>query len=110
MKIEKFYKPEFFGLDKDKDEDILKEEWLQIKDIREGEIFFECECGKNYQLEAVEDAKEIDNGWICKVKDSSNKIFEFFISANTEYKKINLFRIPQIISINDNGDIGFFVE
>jgi len=90
----------------------LGENWvdyyLEVSNIKKGETLYECERGYNYQLEALEDAKRIQNGWICKVRNAHNEIVELYVSADTQHHGPNLFRSPQYLtSDKDKGSVYF---
>lgn len=72
--------------------------YLKIKDIRKGDVFYECEQGVNYKLVATTNARRISDGWYCNVKNSDGESFEFFVSDNTNHPGPNLFREPQYIT------------
>lgn len=84
----------------------LGENWedyfLEIRSIKKGELFYECEKGFNFQLKALEDAKREKDGWYCKAQNTKNEIVEIFVSANTQYHGPNLFRAPQFLTCDDN--------
>ena len=86
--------------------------YLELKNLQKGDIFYECESrtGANYELKALEDAKKIKNGWICKVQTSDNQVMEFFVSANTSYIGPNLFRAPQYLTQLENGKYAYVVK
>ena len=86
--------------------------YLEIKQLRKGDIFYECESrtGENYELRAIEDARKTRNGWICKVETSDKKVVEFYVSANTTYNGPNLFRSPQNLSFIDGKGYVYIVH
>lgn len=59
-------------------------DYINLKEIKKGDRFYECERGENLLLEALSDAKKVENGWKCLAK-SSKGIMELFVSASTEY-------------------------
>jgi len=88
-----------------------KDFYLEIKELKKGDIFYECTShGENYELKALEDAKKIRNGWICKVQTSEKEIMEFYVSANTSYVGPNLFRAPQHLSMLENGQYAYIIK
>lgn len=90
----------------------LGENWvdyyLEISNIKKGELFYECEKGFNYQLKALEDAKRASDGWYCKVQNTNNEVVELFVSADTQHHGLNLFRVPQYLTCdNEKGSVYF---
>lgn len=93
-----------YGVDflRPKDFSNLGEEWsdiyLEVKNIRKGDVFYECERGNNYQLVALTSARRISDGWYCIAKNSSGEKVEIFVSEMTQHPGPNLFREPQYFS------------
>lgn len=83
----------------------LGENWidyyLEISKIKKGETIYECEKGYNYQLKALEDAKQVNDGWYCKVQNTQNEVVELFVSADTQYNRTNLFRAPLYLTCDE---------
>jgi hypothetical protein len=92
----------------------LGENWvdyyLEISNIKKGETLYECEKGYNYQLKALEDAKRVQDGWICKVQNSRNEIVELYVSADTQYHGPNLFRAPQYLTSDEEKGSVYFIH
>lgn len=86
--------------------------YLELKNLKKGDIFYECESrtGTNYELKALEDARKTKNGWICKVQTTNNEIVEFYVSANTSYIGPNLFRAPQNLTQLEDGRYAYVVK
>lgn len=92
-----------------------KEEYLdyfvQIKNLRKGDVFYECsESGENYELRVVENPKKTGEGWFCLVETLAGDILDFFVSANTSYKKINLFWAPIHLSQLESGEYAYVIR
>ena len=89
-----------------------KDYYLELKQLRKGDIFYEClsRNGENYELRAIEDARKTRNGWICKVQKIDEEIVELYVSANTTYNGPNFFRAPQHVSRLDNGKYVYVVK
>jgi len=89
----KFLKPKDFAN--------LGEEWtdvyLEVKNIRKGDVFYECERGSNYRLVALTSARRISDGWYCIVENSEKEKFEIFMSEMTNRPGPNLFWEPQFV-------------
>jgi hypothetical protein len=75
--------------------------YLEVSNIKKGETLYECNYGKNIQLRALSDAKKIKDGWICYVENLEGEKCELFMSANTSYKGVNLFRAPQYLDFDE---------
>ena len=87
LKPRDFYFGEEFG---EEFEDI----YVEIKNIRKGDVFFECERGENYKLVAVTNARRINDGWYCVVENTQKERAELFVSEMTEHPGPTLFREP----------------
>lgn len=84
----------------------LGENWvdyyLEISNLKQGQVFYECERGINYQLKALEDAKKLEDGWYCKVQNTQNEVVELYVSATTmSYPGPNFFRTPQYLTCDE---------
>jgi len=92
----------------------LGENWedyfLELESIKEGETLYACEMGVNYQLKALEDAKETIDGWYCKVQNTQNEIVELYMSADTKYHGLNLFRAPQYLTRDEEKGSVYFIH
>ena|ERR1035437_359433 len=86
--------------------------YLELKQLRKGDIFYECSTrsGENYELIAIEDARKTRNGWICKVKKNDEEIVEMYVSANTTYNGPSLFWAPQNLSQLESGKYAYLVK
>ena len=94
----KIISPDLFKLDGD-----WKDFYLEIKDLKKGDVFYESDNRNafNYELKAIDDARKTNNGYACKVKTLNGEIVELYMSANTTYVGPNLFKIPQILDYID---------
>lgn len=92
----------------------LGENWvdyyLEVSSIKKGETLYECERGFNYQLQALEDAKRVQDGWICKVQNTHNEIVELYVSADTIHHGPNLFRAPQYLTSDESEGSVYFIH
>jgi hypothetical protein len=87
----KFLKPkDFYNLGENW-EDI----YIEVKNIKRGDVFFECERGNNYQLKALTGARRISDGWYCIAETISGEKVEIFMSDMTQHPGPNLFREPR---------------
>lgn len=82
---------------------------LDVRKIKKGDIFYECEKGINYKLIAISNAKKVGDGWYCLVKNSSGKKYQIFISNITNYPCSNLFKEPQFLT-KINNKIIYLIE
>ena len=94
--------------------DFGREEWseinLEIKNIKKGDIFYECERGVNYQLTAVTDSQESNEGWMCLVKDKNGEMHELYISNNTNYRGPNFFVEPLFVTKDEDKGIVYLID
>jgi len=91
----------------------LGEDWndiyLQVKNIRKGDVFFECERGSNYQLIALTSARRIGDGWYCIAQNSAGRKVEIFVSDMTQHPGPNLFREPQYVA-EHNKELVYIID
>lgn len=80
----------------------IGEDWsdvyLEVKNIRRGEVFFECDRGINYKLTALTSARRINDGFYCLAETVDKEKIEIFMSDKTSHPGPNLFREPQYIT------------
>lgn len=92
----------------------LGEEWrnyfLELEEVRKGDVFYECERGVNYELKAISDAILTNDGWVCMAKNKKGKVVELFVSGNTEYNAVNFFRTPQHLTKCEEKGCVYFIE
>ena len=81
--------------------------FLFLNQIKKGDVFYDYERGVNIKMEALSDAKEINEGWSCKVKTSKGEQFIYAIE-NTYYKPI-FFWFPYYSSYNSSEKNLIFV-
>jgi hypothetical protein len=72
--------------------------YLEVKNIRKGDVFFECVRGVNYKLVALTSARRINDGWYCIAENTEREKIEIFYSEMTKYPGPNLFREPQYLT------------
>lgn len=62
------------------------EKYLNIKNLRKGDIFYECERGFNIKMTALENSRRIKepwkDGWTCKVLLDGGNTIEIFECIN----------------------------
>jgi len=91
----------------------LNEEWsdtyLEVKNIRKGDVFFECERYNNYQLVALTNARRISDGWYCIAENLMKEKVEIFVSEMTQHPGPNLFREPQYVT-EVNKEIVYVID
>ena len=51
---------------------------INIKDLKVGQVVWECESGRNSRLLVKEPPYEAENGWKCRVETSDEEEFELF--------------------------------
>jgi hypothetical protein len=102
--IVKFLKPKDFN---------LGENWtdifVEVKDIRKNDVFYECFRGKNKKLVALTSARRISDGYYVIVKDDNGNIAEIFYSEFTDYPAPSLFLEPQYLTKIDK-EVVYLVE
>lgn len=96
MEKTKFIRPEECNLGEN-----WENYYLEINNIKKGEILYECFNGKNIKLKAIGDAKKNDYGWICDVESVRGEIVRLFLSADTKYNRVNLFRAPLYLEYDE---------
>ena len=104
MQKQKNYSPSVFQ------EDILDENpFVQLHEIKEGDVFYECERGLNVEMKALGDARRTRNGWFCKVKTTQG-IMNIYSSATQTMYGPNLYRTPYYITTNEKNESVFLIE
>lgn len=96
MKKTEFIKPEECNLG-----DNWIDYYIEMNSIKRGDTFYECNGGKNIKLKAVSDAKKNDYGWVCVVENLEGSVVELFVSADTKYNGVNLFRAPLYLEYDE---------
>lgn len=69
---------------------------LEIKNIKKGDIFYECEAGYNMQFLALEDAKRIDDGWGFKGQGIQG-VVDFYVADGYSHYGPKLYSQPEYI-------------
>ena len=91
----------------------LGENWsdiyLEVKNIRKGDIIFECIRGENHKLLALTSARRISDGFFVVVQNDEGNIGEIFYSDFTSYPAPNLFREPQYLT-EINKELVYLIE
>lgn len=84
----------------------LDDAYIEVKDLKRGDVIFECEKGENLYLQAVTDAQPIGSGWVCMVQDFKGHQHEIYVSGGTKslYTPM-LYKVPQYL---DNDATGKF--
>ena len=72
--------------------------YLEVKNIRKNDIFFECIRGVNYRLIALTSARRINDGFYAVALNSLGEKVEIFYSEFTSYPGPNLYREPQYLT------------
>ena len=86
--------PKDFDLDS---EDCL-DTYIEVKNIRKGDIFYECIRGENHQMIALTNARRISDGWYCVAKNVEGEKAEIFYSDFTKYPGPNFHSEPQYLT------------
>lgn len=71
---------------------------LHIKDIRNGDEFYECEIGQNIKWTALEDAREVREesrqGYVVAVRGENEKEMELFEAYEPYGYGLRLYTVP----------------
>jgi hypothetical protein len=78
------------------------EVFLEVKNIRKGDVFFECERGVNHRLVALTSARRVNDGFYVVAETSSNEKVEIFYSEFTSYPAPNFYREPQYLTQHED--------
>lgn len=103
MKNSKFLKCNVF----DKLEDL---DSVNFKEIKKGDVFYECDFGKNFELTALENTRKRKDGWSCLVITIDGDVVELFLANNTSFNRMNLYYNPLYGGKNEKNKYGFLVE
>lgn len=79
--------------------------YLKVKDIRRGDVFYECDRGENYKLKALTNARRINEGWYVIAKTKDGKRVDIYASEKTTHPGPNLYREPQYFFAEKKGKI-----
>lgn len=72
---------------------------LKIEDIKKGDVFYECEGGKNYKMTAMEDTRHLDatektfEGWELQAECEGNPT-RLYVTKNHEHYGPKLYSEP----------------
>lgn len=81
---------------------------IELKDIKKGDVFYECVSGWNVKMEALENARRkigkqkgvtgelLQNGYACRVKTTEGKI-EIYEHINPAGYGLRLYESPQYL-------------
>ena len=83
--------------------------YLKVKNVRRGDLFFECEKGVNYKLTALTNARRISDGWYFIAMNSFGEKVEIFASEMTQHPGPNFFKEPQYVT-EYNKEIVYIIE
>lgn len=87
---------------------------IGLKDIRKGDVFYECEKYKNYELVALENPKRIGETWKCQVlRTTTGETMEMVsteIEGDLNVFAPNIFRYPVFLSQNEKGKNYYIIE
>jgi len=83
--------------------------YVEIRELKKGDVFFECENGSNIQLEATEDARKIKRGWMCLAKNNQGEQVELYVADKTKYHGPNFFKSPQFITNDEEAGYVYMI-
>lgn len=69
---------------------------IEIKDIKKGDIFYECEYGENVQFIATSDPYREDGGWTIKGRGVNGE-FDFYVRDGYSHYGPKLYWQPEYI-------------
>lgn len=76
---------------------------MYIKDLKKGDIIWECQSGYNIQMKCLEDVRivhdEGKNGYACNVILKDDSIIELFESFDAGAYSLRLYDSPQYFEI-----------
>lgn len=72
----------------------VRQTMVRLRDIRKGQVFWECESGSNDQFTAVEDAALTPRGWSVMATDIGLNNVEFFEAFGHE-GSLRIYHHPQ---------------
>jgi hypothetical protein len=89
----------------------LEQEHIDIRDVRKGDIFYECsEKHGNFELKALHDPKRSVDGWKCRVQNKTHGEVVIIVSDEKVGEQNLFFRYPQVIEENEKGEKGYFIN
>jgi len=90
-----------------------KENWtdlyVDIKSIKNGDVFFECEHNENFKLIALTNSVKLKDGWYCIVLNRRNEKVTLFYSNDTDFQTPNLFYEPQNHSYSEKNELVYCI-
>ena len=75
-----------------------EEVFIKVKDIRRGDIFYECERFINHKLIALTSARRVSDGFYIIAEDIEGEKVEIFYSEYTNYPSPSLYKEPQYLT------------
>jgi hypothetical protein len=86
--------------------------FLDLKNLKKGDVFYECyfKSGKNYELKLKENPVLLKNGIECIVETLNGDEVDIYISGDTEYKHLNLFKVPQNLTKIDDKKFVYIIS
>jgi len=70
---------------------------VKLKDVKKGDVLYECESGENYELTVLTNPRRINDGRYCVVENKEGEKFEIFMSEKTDYP-VNIFWAPRFLT------------
>ena len=84
--------------------------YLKVKDIRRGDVFYECERGENYKLKSLTNAQRMNEGWYVIALTKNGHKVEIYASEKTTHPGPNLYREPQYFLAEKKGKIVYQIN
>lgn len=83
-----------------------------LKRLKKGDVFYECyfKSGKNYELKLKQNPILLSNGVECVVETLSGNEVRIYVSGDTEYKGLNLFKVPQNLTKLDDDKFVYIIS
>ncbi len=93
----KMLKPDLFS-------EIENDGLVHVKNLKKGDIIYECESNTNYELYVRQDAQHLKSGWTCLVENTEGEIFELYVSKGISNMGPRIYKCPQYLEdIEDRG-------
>lgn len=93
----KILKPKDFNMEED-----LSDVYLEVKNIKKGDVFFECNRMTNHRLVALTNARRISDGFYVVAETIDGEKIEIFYSCFTSYPGPNFYIEPQYLTKVEN--------
>ena len=91
----------------------LGENWtdvyLEVKNIKKGDVFFECNRMSNHKLIALTSARRISDGFYVVAENVEGEKVEIFYSCFTSYPGPNFYKEPQYLTKVEN-ELVYIIE